>query len=91
MEVVFFHAPWCGGCKVLAPVFEQVKEQLKNEGCFTFKDIDVETKEGVDLSVKYTVRNVPTILILRKGKLLKRISGTYNKNQIVSEIKNCKR
>lgn len=47
-----------------------------------FIDVDVESDEGVDLSAKYQVRNVPTILVVKNNRVIERIVGTRSKEQI---------
>lgn len=52
-----------------------------------FTDVDCETDWGVDMSSKYQVRNVPTILVVEKGRVIKRIAGTRTANELKEELK----
>lgn len=52
-----------------------------------FTDVDCKTDWGVDMSSKYQVRNVPTILVVEKGRVIKRIAGTRTANELKEELK----
>lgn len=84
-EVIKFGAEWCASCTRMSPTFKEVSKEFDKKA--VFKDIDVETDEGVDLSTKYQVRNVPTILVIAKDRVIKRISGTRSKQQLIDELK----
>lgn len=80
-KVFFFTAPWCRGCGKMIPVFRAVEKELRADN-MKFFTIDVETKEGVELSIKHQVRNVPTILIMKGGQVIERIKGFKTKEQL---------
>lgn len=80
-KVFFFSAPWCRGCGKMIPVFRAVDKELRNSN-MKFFTIDVETEEGVELSTKFQVRNVPTILVMREGSVMERIKGIKTKEQL---------
>mgnify|MGYP001815872199 CR=1 FL=1 len=81
--LVDFFAEWCGPCKMLAPILEQVKHEL-GEGVKVIK-IDVDKNQR--LANKYKVRGVPTMLLFKDGKQVWRQSGVLQKNDIIKEIK----
>lgn len=81
--LVDFFADWCGPCKVLAPVLNQVKEALGD----TIKIVKINVDKNELLSAKYQVRGVPTMLLFKKGKQLWRQSGVLQKDEIISIIK----
>lgn len=56
----------------------------------TFKYVDVESDEGVDLSCEYTVRNVPTIIIIKNNEEVERVCGTRTKDELKNIIEKWK-
>ncbi len=81
--LVDFFADWCGPCKMLAPILEQVKEELGT----TIKIIKIDIDKNQPLTTKYQVRGVPTMLLFKNGKQVWRQSGVLQKNEIISAIK----
>lgn len=89
-EVFFFKAEaWCVSCHKFAPTFREVAKEMQSDN-LVFREIDVEEDEGVDLSTKYQVRNVPTILIIKKDRVVERITGTRTKNELKEIIEKWK-
>lgn len=82
--LVDFYATWCGPCKMLAPVLEQVADELKDKATFTKLDID----ECLDIAKEYNVMSVPTMILFKDGKEVDRIVGLRQKNQIIEAINN---
>ena len=81
--LVDFFANWCGPCKMLAPILEQVKEELGE----AIKIIKIDVDKNELLAAKYQVRGIPTMLLFKNGKQLWRQSGVLQKNDIISIIK----
>ena len=79
--VVDFFATWCGPCKMLAPVFEEVANETPNAKFFKV-DID----ESLDLARQYSVSSVPTIKIYRKGDLMETFVGFMPKDKLSEAI-----
>jgi thioredoxin 1 len=82
IEVLKFSATWCGPCRVLA-------NTLKN--AIEVKSIDIE--QDMETAIQYNIRNVPTLVFLRDGKEVHRVSGTIpieKYNDIVTEINDSK-
>ena len=69
--VVDFSATWCGPCRMMAPVLEDISDKYKNK--FQFYQIDIDSAE--DIAEKFNVTAVPTIIIFREGKEITRTSG----------------
>lgn len=69
-----FSASWCGPCKVLAPVMNEVKGQFSN---VNFEDIDID--ENFELASKYGVRSVPTVILEKNGVEISRFVGVQSK------------
>ncbi|MFH4965206.1 thioredoxin [Gaetbulibacter sp. M235] len=81
--LVDFFAEWCGPCKTLAPILKDVKAELGD----LIKIIKIDVDKNQELSAKYQVRGVPTMILFKKGNQLWKQSGVMDKNHIVSIIK----
>lgn len=80
--VVDFFATWCGPCKMLGPVFEELSTEIND-----IKFIKVDIDEHEDLCRKYKVMSVPTLIVFDKGKELKRNIGFIPKDKLKEFIK----
>lgn len=74
-EILYFTAKWCGPCRMLGPVMESLSDQINYQKV----DIDSDT----ELSTKYGVRNIPTLILLENGKEIGRKVGYHQKQQII--------
>ncbi|MDU8885692.1 thioredoxin [Yeosuana sp. MJ-SS3] len=81
--LVDFFASWCGPCKMLAPILEQVKEELGE----AIKIIKIDVDKNELLAAKYQVRGIPTMLLFKNGKQIWRQSGVLPKDNIIAIIK----
>ena len=82
IAVVDFFATWCGPCKMLAPVFEEVANETPNAKFFKV-DID----ESLDIARQFSVSTVPTVIIFRNGEPIERLVGFMPKENLASKIK----
>ncbi len=76
-----FYASWCGPCKALAPVLEEVAKEAEG-----FKVFKVNIDEQPELTKKYRIMSVPTLVVVNEGKTQKRTSGVLSKEEILSMI-----
>jgi thioredoxin 1 len=76
-----FSAVWCGPCRALAPVMNEVKSNFSN---VKFEDYDVDV--AYEEATKYGVRSVPTVIIERDGKEVERFTGVSSKVAYINAI-----
>ena len=80
--VVDFYATWCGPCKMLAPIVEEVSNELEK---ITFIKVDIDEIES--LPRQFDIMSIPTLLVFEKGELIKRHTGYIDKDELVQFIK----
>ena len=73
LEVKKFYATWCGPCKMLTPIMENVKGKFSN---VQFEDIDIDSQ--FETAQKYFVRSVPTVIIEKDGQEIERLVGVQS-------------
>ncbi len=76
-----FSAAWCGPCRTLAPMMNEVKTQFSN---VKFEDYDVD--EAYEEATKYGIRSVPTVVIEKNGVEVERFAGLQSKLAYVNAI-----
>ncbi|CEK33077.1 thioredoxin [Paraclostridium sordellii] len=79
--VVDFFATWCGPCKMLAPVFESVSEEVSNA-----KFVKVDIDESLELAQKFGISTVPTMMIFKDGKVVDKLVGFMPKESLKSKV-----
>ena len=83
LTLVDFYADWCGPCKTLAPILQEVKSVLKDE----IKIIKINVDQHQHVAAEFMVRGVPTMLLFKKGQMLWRQSGVLGRNDLVKIIR----
>ena len=81
--LIDFWAPWCGPCRMLGPVLDQVAEEMSDDVVIAKINID----EEQDLAVKFSVRSIPAIFILKDGEVMESFSGVKDKSTLVNALK----
>ena len=82
--LVDFYATWCGPCKMMSPLSEQVSKDVGNSA--RILKIDIDTNRNV--ATQYGIRSVPTLILFKEGKQVWRQSGVPPKNLIVESVNN---
>ena len=82
--LVDFYADWCGPCKIMAPVIEELAEELQGKAKVGKINVD----ESTDTAAQYDVMSIPTIIIFKNGKEVKRFIGVRDKQELLNEVVN---
>ena len=80
--LVDFYADWCGPCKMMAPVVQQLSKELQGKAKVGKLNVD----ENQDLAMEYNVMSIPTLVIFENGKEYKRFVGVRDKNELLNEF-----
>ena len=83
-KVVFvdFSASWCGPCKMMEPVIEEIEKEFSK-----IEILKIDVDESPDVAQKYNIMSVPTFLFFDQGKMVDRISGAVPKDLLASKLK----
>jgi len=76
--LVYFYASWCGPCRKMGPEFESLASEL--EGLYKFVKVSVDDAE--EAAINYKINAVPTILFVKEGKEIHRLTGFRTSNEI---------
>ena len=80
--LVDFYADWCGPCKMLSPIIDEVAEENDD-----IKVVKVNVDDSQDLAMKYQVMSIPTLVVIKNGSEINRLVGLIDKAQILNLIK----
>lgn len=80
--IVDFFAPWCGPCRILAPIIEQVASEMTGKAVFGKLNVD----ENPEIASLFEIQSVPTVIMFKNGKLVDGFRGVAPKAEINSMI-----
>ncbi len=82
VAVVDFFANWCGPCRKLSPILDEVADELASKVKFA----KIDTDENLDAAKKYQVSGLPTLLVFKNGEVVERMVGLMPKSSIITNI-----
>ena len=80
--LVDFWAPWCGPCRMVAPIVEEIAGERPE-----LKVVKLNTDENIQTASEYQIMAIPTLLVFRNGQVAKRIQGAMPKKRLEAEIR----
>ncbi|MCS7055535.1 MAG: thioredoxin [Thermoflexales bacterium] len=83
VTLVDFWAEWCGPCKMIAPIVEQIAEE--NEGKLVVGKLDVDANS--ETAMKFGVMSIPTLILFKDGEPVERLVGYRPKEQLMAKIR----
>jgi thioredoxin 1 len=79
--VVDFWAPWCGPCRVVSPVLEEINSERED-----LRVVKVNVDENQQTAAAYEILSIPTMILFKNGELVKKVIGAYPKARLVAEL-----
>jgi len=84
--LIDFYADWCGPCKMMAPVIEELAGEY--QGTVKIGKLNVDEAPGI--SSKYRVMSIPTLLFIKNGEVVDTVVGAVSKNQVIDKLNQIK-
>lgn len=82
LTLVDFFATWCGPCKMMHPILEQLKGEMGD----SIRILKIDVDDNEDLSMQYNIQSVPTLMLFKNGEIVWRQSGAKSLNELKSLI-----
>ena len=81
--LVDFWAEWCGPCKMISPIVDEISQELNGK----LKVVKVNVDDAQELAGNYQIMSIPTLLLFKKGEAIEQIVGAMPKDQLLNKIK----
>jgi len=82
VTMVDFWAPWCGPCRMIAPVVEELAEEYEGKATIA----KVNTDEEQDIAVKFGIRSIPTVMFFKNGEVADTMVGAASKQAFAEKL-----
>jgi thioredoxin 1 len=82
VAVVDFWAEWCGPCRMITPIIEELSKEYDGKAMIGKVNVD----ENPEVSMKYGIRSIPTVLVLKNGEVVDKQVGVTTKQKLVDKI-----
>lgn len=79
--IVDFWAPWCGPCRVVAPILEQINEERDD-----VRVVKLNVDENQSISIRYEILSIPTMILFKNGQVVKKVIGALPKARLEAEL-----
>ena len=76
-----FWAPWCGPCRMVVPLVEEIAEERSD-----IKDVKINVDEEQELAMQFGVMSIPTLVVMKNGKIVNQVTGARPKAQILAML-----
>ena len=86
LTIVDFHAEWCGPCKQLSPILDQVESEAGEGAGFSIHKVNVEEEEYQDFVATFKISSIPTVLFFKNGEVVHNFIGLQDKESIKEMI-----
>jgi len=80
--LVDFWAEWCGPCRMIGPIVDELAKEYEGKAKFTKVDVD----NNPEISMKFNIRSIPTLLIFKGGKVVDQIIGAVPKSHLTKKL-----
>ena len=80
--LVDFWAPWCGPCRKISPIIDELATEFEGK----VKVVKVNTDENLKITQEFSISGIPSILIFKKGEAVERLVGLMQKSQLVANL-----
>jgi len=80
--IVDFWAPWCGPCKMLSPIVDQIADELQGKA----KIVKIDVDQAQELAAKFNIMSIPNLLIFKDGAVVEQLVGVMPKDQLLEKI-----
>ncbi|MCS7198412.1 MAG: thioredoxin [Candidatus Bipolaricaulota bacterium] len=80
--LVDFYADWCGPCRAIAPIVEEIAREFNNK----LKVVKLNVDQNPEIAMQYGVQSIPTLLLFKNGKEVERLIGYMSKSKLLSKL-----